>query len=806
MSDVSLLQVIIARAGQLLGTPHGFLYLVTPDASEIEMKVGLGLFADGRELRLRPGEGLCGRVWLTGEALAIADYDAWEGRSPQHPPGLVRASVAVPLRSDDRVVGVVGLAYGAETQRAFSPDEVELLASFAQLASIALDNAQLLERERTARDHAERLLGAAHALAGTMDRREVLARILTELGRVVPYDSASVWLIEDGRFVMIAGSGFPNLDELLGEAVDCQSPRHPNREVVESRAPVILDDAPQRYPVFAAGPHAQVGVRSWIGTPLLFAERLTGMLALDKHEPGFYTADHARIAFAFAAQAAIAVENARLYAAAQQELADRTRAQAALEASEARHRALIETATDLIYRTDTVGRFLYVNPMTQRVFGFTEAELLGRNFLEFVRRDCRDRAAELYARQYLDLVPHTDYELPIVTKDGREVWLGCSVQLLLEHDAPVAFQSINRDITERKRAEQALRESEERNRAIVETAYDAFVSMDAAGRIVAWNAQAEASFGWPRDEVVGRLLAETIIPPRYREAHTAGLARLLATGEGVVLDKRLELEALRRDGREFPVELTISAARAGASRVFNAFIRDIRDRKAAEQMRTDLTHTLIHDLRNPLTSTRGFLELLKASPGALSPAQQEMLEIAFRGTRKVLALINDILDVSRLESGVLPLERERVDVLALVAEAVDLQGPQARDKGLRVDHDVAPGLPAAWVDPGLVSRVMQNLLGNAIKFTPPGGAVRVVVRTDAAEADRLRVSVADTGPGIPADVRRRLFEKFVTGQQAERGTGLGLAFCRLVVEAHGGSIWAEDGSPGTVFQFTLPAA
>jgi signal transduction histidine kinase len=171
----------------------------------------------------------------------------------------------------------------------------------------------------------------------------------------------------------------------------------------------------------------------------------------------------------------------------------------------------------------------------------------------------------------------------------------------------------------------------------------------------------------------------------------------------------------------------------------------------------------------------------------------------------MLELVNAILDIGRMESGQMPLEKSEVSLAELIAGVVESQLPLVAEKGLRLESEVPPDLPPAYADAALIERVLRNLIGNAIKFTSTGDIVRVAARADMSGEHSIFVSVSDTGPGIPADIRELLFEKFVTGQQEERGSGLGLAFCKMAVEAHGERIWVE--SPpggGTTFTFTLP--
>lgn len=238
---------------------------------------------------------------------------------------------------------------------------------------------------------------------------------------------------------------------------------------------------------------------------------------------------------------------------------------------------------------------------------------------------------------------------------------------------------------------------------------------------------------------------------------------------------------------------------------FSDLSHRILERKRLDAMRDDLVQTLVHDLRSPLTSVSGALDLLgmRAHGDAVAA---DVVAMAHKGVARLVRLIDSILDVDRLEQGAMPFDRRAVELGGLLAELVGLAGPIGEEKGIRMDLRVDAALPRALADPELLVRVLDNLVGNALKFTPSGGTVTVEAETDAGEPAMIRLSVVDSGPGIPGDVRGRLFEKFVTGHQAGHGSGLGLAFCRLAVQAQGGRIWAE--SPpggGAALRFTVPA-
>ncbi|HEY88764.1 MAG TPA: GAF domain-containing protein [Thermoflexia bacterium] len=235
-------------------------------------------------------------------------------------------------------------------------------------------------------------------------------------------------------------------------------------------------------------------------------------------------------------------------------------------------------------------------------------------------------------------------------------------------------------------------------------------------------------------------------------------------------------------------------------------LRDVTAARMVEKLRDDLTHTMVHDLRNPLTGVSLSLELLLryvAENKDLPEAYMRLLDIAKSSSRQMLELVNAILDISRLESGRMSLDSAPLELHALVQEVLTLQRPQAAEKRI-VLVDTVPEIMVE-ADKGLLVRVLQNLVGNAVKFTPEAGTVTVSATVVRDMPGKLQVSVTDTGPGIPPELQGRLFQKFVTGDYEERGSGLGLTFCRMVIEAQGEKIWlSSPPDKGATFIFTLP--
>jgi PAS domain S-box-containing protein len=374
------------------------------------------------------------------------------------------------------------------------------------------------------------------------------------------------------------------------------------------------------------------------------------------------------------------------------------------------------------------------------------------------------------------------------------------------------------------RREAALRESEAQLRAILEGALDAVVGMDASGVVIDWNHQAVATFRYTREEAIGRRLSELIIPPQFREAHERGLEKYFETGEGPLLNRRVEVEGLRKDGSLVPIELAITVVKGWGFYRFNAFARDISDRRAADEernrlleeareanrMKDEFLAMLSHELRTPLSAIVGWAHMLRTG-GLDEPTVARAIETIDRNAKVQNQLIEDILDVSRIVAGKFHLEMRSVDLVRIVESAIDTVSPLAAAKGVELRQDLAPEVrpccPAIG-DPERLQQVVWNLLTNAIKFTPKGGVVTVEVRQQD-EPGEFEIVVRDTGQGIAPEFLPHIFERFRqagTGARRHGGLGLGLSIVRHIVEMHGGSVMATSGGngQGSVFTLRLP--
>ena len=390
------------------------------------------------------------------------------------------------------------------------------------------------------------------------------------------------------------------------------------------------------------------------------------------------------------------------------------------------------------------------------------------------------------------------------------------------HQRISALEALEDD---RKRAEEALRQSEERTRLIVESALDAVITMDAHGLITGWNPQAETIFGWSREDAIGGRLAETIIPPQYREAHHRGVQQFLATGEGPVLNKRIEITALHRDGHEFPVELTISPMQSGETFTFSAFIRDISERKRAEaelqqakeaaeaanHAKSLFLANMGHELRTPLNHIIGYSEMLQEE--AEEAGQEEFIPDLqkIRGAGKhLLELINAILDLSKIEAGKMDVSLETLTIAPMIQDVVNTIKPLVDKNANTLQVHCADDLGTMRADLTKVRQALLNLLSNACKFTQRGTITLGVIREMVDGAAWIRFRVTDTGIGMTPEQMGKLFQAFhqadALATRKYGGTGLGLAISQKICQMMGGEITVESAlGQGSTFTISLPA-
>lgn len=477
----------------------------------------------------------------------------------------------------------------------------------------------------------------------------------------------------------------------------------------------------------------------------------------------------------------------------------------------------LKSTRDAMAITDLQGNVLFSNPALEKLFGYAHEEVTGLTVEDLMPK--RFRAQHRNQRANYALHPRSrpmgeGLELFGLRRDGTEFPADISLSLLETARGPFVLATIH-DISRRKQAEQALADQTVRLRAILDTAVDAIVVIDEQGLIETFNPAAERMFGYAEAEVKGQNV-RILMPSPYRDEHDAYLARYLKTGEPRIFGIGPEILALRRDGSTFPVELTIAETLVGNHRLFTGIIRDVTERRNAQERQTALLeqlteknaelerfiYTASHDLKSPLITIQGFSGMLEQSMarGELERMPGDIRRIRAAASR-MQTLLDDLLELSRIGRLVNP--PERISMRAIVQEVIDLVRNRISDGKLRTE--IAADLPDAVGDPKRIFEVWLNLIENAVKFMGDRNRPSIEIGAQTEETETVYF-VRDNGIGIEPAYHAKIFGLFERLDPGTEGTGIGLAIVKRIVEIHGGRIWVESDGPGRgcAFYFSLP--
>ena len=452
-------------------------------------------------------------------------------------------------------------------------------------------------------------------------------------------------------------------------------------------------------------------------------------------------------------------------------------------------------------------RFEYFNRAGENLLGHNRADLIGRNDYDFFPREQaefftgKDRAV-LEQRGIIDIP-----EESIDTPHGQRILHTQKLPILDDLGNPQYLLGISEDITDRKQAEEALNEQAQRTQTILDNVIDGIITIDSLGKVSSFNLAAERIFGYTSAEVIGNNV-RMLMPEPHRANHDGYLHNYMTTGIARIIGIGREVEGQRKDGSLFPMDLAISEISDQGRRMFIGLVRDITERKRVDRMKTEFVSTVSHELRTPLTAIRGSLGLITGGVlGALPEQVKSMLTIASNNTERLLMLINDILDMQKIEAGKMAFRFENFALMKLLESAIaDLStyGDQHKVRFV-INHRVDDA--HVFADYDRLMQVLANLMSNAAKFSPTGSTVEISVARH--NEGRLRVSVSDVGPGIPEDFKSRIFSPFSQSDSSDTrfkgGTGLGLAITKAIVERHGGNIgFVSRVGIGTTFYVELP--
>ncbi|MGE5195193.1 MAG: PAS domain S-box protein [Deltaproteobacteria bacterium] len=498
-------------------------------------------------------------------------------------------------------------------------------------------------------------------------------------------------------------------------------------------------------------------------------------------------------------------EFARLVERGAEESARRQTTEAALQDAEAMYRSFAEGLPIHLICKDLDGRFRFANGPVCRELGKSLPGIVGKTDYDFFSKELAEkyRADDLRVAKTREILQAVEeHRLP--TGERRFVEI-IKAPVFNAAGTVTGVQVAFWDVTARRRAEQELAESESRNRAILHAALDCIVTIDQNGKIIEFNPAAEKTFGYRREEILGKDMAETLLPHPNRDRHRDTLDRYSDAGEmGSMLGNHFEQTMVRRNGERFVAEMCMQPVPLEGTTVFTLFLRDVTDRKRAEEeikrKNRDLETLLYvtsHDLREPLRAIQNFSRLVcERNAAQLDAKGQDFLKRVVRGAERLDRLLEDVLTLSRAQRSIEPVENVALD--AVVADV--LQQLESRIEGSNARVQVVDELPHLAADRRWITQAVYNLVANALKFTREGEPPDVEICAYQPHADEPAgegLVVCDRGPGVPPGYNERIFQLFqrAVGRDVE-GTGAGLAIVRQIAERHGGSAWVRSREGG----------
>ncbi|MEM9389480.1 MAG: PAS domain S-box protein [Bacteroidota bacterium] len=518
-------------------------------------------------------------------------------------------------------------------------------------------------------------------------------------------------------------------------------------------------------------------------------------------------------------QLAVSLEIGFSYQNLQDQIKQREKAEKSLRANEIKYRNIIDNIQLGLLEVDKDEIITYANKSFQELVGYTLDELIGERASTLLIDSEDEESLERVNSQNEKRTEGVSgsYELAVKDKQGNKKWAVISGAPNYDSKGEhIGSIGIHLDITEQKKLIEENVFKDTRIKKLFDISLDALISIDSKGIIFEWSRQAEEIFGFTIQEAIGKTLSDTIVPVQHREAHEQGMRHYLNTGEGPVLNTRIEITAIRKSGEEFPIELTIFPLKFNEKHFFTAFVRDITEikesrenmeqalnrQKELNELKSKFISMISHELRTPLTTIKSNTEIANyLLEQEQTPDKQKLSRNISRienNVDRLNHLISNILVIGKLDAGKVPFKPQRQNLFTLIKNEVlpNLSAqPKLNDINDRLESEV---------DVKLFTHVMNNLIENAFKYSPNGTTPEVDLKDS---GDTVLINVRDFGIGIPVEDHARVFETFFRASNVDniQGTGLGLSIVKDYVELHGGKITLTSNvGKGTVFSIFLP--
>ncbi len=751
-----------------------------------------------------------------------------------------QANVYVPLFGGEQLGGWLALG-PRRTIRAYSANDLDFMAAIAAQASIALEITHLVSELEQRVSQLSVLSETSQALSSSLRTEELLSKVYQQVGRVMDASNLYVALHDPATDTVSFPLALENNQPQQWKSR--QGGKGLTEYVLSHRRPLLFKRDMNQQIAQLGSQAIGTQAKSWLGVPLIANEQAIGMMAVQNFErTEAYTEDDLDILSTIALQAAVAISNAQLYEKTDEALIRRVN-----DLSK-----LYQASLTLAFSTETDEVLRYIAEMACELTGsdsaavyhynsqtnsFTPAALLGADLPDMtgtqVRPSGMTRRALNERRTFIIADAQTEPGInpslrqtkirsiictPLISK-GQAVGViyvnsnqpnkyGDSEVQLISALASQAAVAIENGLLFKR-----LAEGNDRLQAVLNSTREGMMMLDNSGRIVFTNAMVGKFFNRAPADLTGRKLLEamgqlTSQPDELLAAMTAVIYETL----GELADQSQEIHksdvVVAHPTRHIERVSVPVCNEKGIAIGRLLTLRDITEEKKAEALRQDLTRMMIHDLRSPLTSILGSLQLLEMT--LVDEYNKHAVRIALSSSNRLLDLINSLLDISKMEAGQMPLKRQSLKWSKVAHEAVERVRSLATNEKIEIQTQLAPDLPTIYADESILMRVLTNLLDNAIKFAPEGTIVALsVVQPASTNGLETLCQVQDSGPGIPNEYHQQIFNKFFQvpdNAGRRKGTGLGLAFCRLAVESHGGHIWVESApGQGSTFAFVLPA-